>query len=228
MSMRSIGRLIGRLILVAVAVFSVILGALVVYVSTVPTQQDQPQTQDAIVCLGAGLSRSAGYDQPGPVSRARAETCAALYAAGVAPIIVVTGYGAEGHPVSTAMAGVLREAGVPDTAIINEPRAQSTIQNAAYGVPLLPDDVARVIIVTDRFHLPRAALTFRLFTPWDISGYASAMPDRGAIERHRTRTPTRWLIREAAAYGSNAVRLAVYAIAGGLGVDRDTRIGWFN
>jgi GMP synthase (glutamine-hydrolysing) len=37
-----------------------------------------------------------------------------------------------------------------------------------------------------------------------------------------------WSLREAAAIWFNAGRLAVYGVAGVMGIDRDTRIGWFN
>jgi hypothetical protein len=41
-------------------------------------------------------------------------------------------------------------------------------------------------------------------------------------------TRVRWSLREAVVIWVNAGRLAVYGLAGAMGIDRDTRIGWFN
>jgi hypothetical protein len=52
------------------------------------------------------------------------------------------------------------------------------------------------------------------------------MPPRPA--RAPLATRLRWSLREAVVIWVNAGRLAVYGVAGAMGIDRDTRIGWFN
>ena len=42
------------------------------------------------------------------------------------------------------------------------------------------------------------------------------------------RGPALRMLREATAVWSNAARGLVYVLAGAAGIDRDTRIGWFN
>ncbi|WP_050761367.1 YdcF family protein [Jannaschia sp. CCS1] len=216
------------MILAGIAAYALILSGLAVYIAAAPGEPPVPEAHDAIICLGAGLSPTQGPDHAGPASRARAVTCAGLYGAAVAPLVVVTGEGIADYPVSTAMARVLMDHGVPEHAIVNEPAAGSTIQNAAFSVPLLPTETTRVVLVTQRFHLPRAIATFRIFTPWEVTGYEAPLPGQDAVAVHERRTPTRWLLREVAAYGSNAVRVMVFVITGSVGIDRDTRIGWFN
>jgi hypothetical protein len=57
---------------------------------------------------------------------------------------------------------------------------------------------------------------------------------RRTVSRHGSRlgaplaTRVGWSLREAVVIWVNAGRLAVYGVAGAMGVDRDTRIGWFN
>jgi hypothetical protein len=82
---------------------------------------------------------------PDDVSRGRALTCAALHAAGVAPVVVFTGAGNDTLSAAEAMAAVAAEAGMPPQAMIVEPEAHSTIQNAAFGLALLPEAPERLV-----------------------------------------------------------------------------------
>lgn len=61
------------------------------------------------------------------------------------------------------MARLAREAGVPEAALALEPVSRNTVENARHCARLLrPRGVRRVLLVSDRAHLPRAALLFRL------------------------------------------------------------------
>jgi hypothetical protein len=103
-----------------------------------PAPQVMPAPADAILCLGAGMAER-HLPLPDDVTRGRALTCAALHAAGVAPVVVFTGAGNDTLSAAEAMAAVAAEAGMPPQAMIVEPRAHSTIQNAAFGLALLPE-----------------------------------------------------------------------------------------
>jgi hypothetical protein len=79
------------------------------------------------------------------------------------------------------------------------------------------------VLVSDAFHLPRAWVIFR------ILGQRGREPlrHRGPLAAPLA-TRLRWSLREAVVIWVNAGRLAVYGVAGAMGIDRDTRIGWFN
>jgi uncharacterized SAM-binding protein YcdF (DUF218 family) len=160
---------------------------------------------------------------PDDVSRGRALSCAALHTAGIAPVVVFTGAGNDTVSAAAAMASVAREAGMPPEAILVEPEAHSTIQNAAFGTAMLDPAPDRVILVSDAFHLPRAWVIFRVLGDAEPGLYATG--DTGSVPLS---TRVGWSLREAVVIWVNAGRLAVYGLAGAMSVDRDTRIGWFN
>ena len=102
---------------------------------------------DALVLLGGDTGR--------------AERAAQLYLQGAAPVIVVTGHGD-----CQANIQVLERKGVPPHAIIAEPTALTTLQNATLSVPLLRAVPAhRVIIVTSWYHSRRALACFEHIAP---------------------------------------------------------------
>ena len=218
MGVRRIGRLLRAVLVVYAASVCVVLLVQIVW----PRPQAVPERADAILCLGAGMADDAS-PRPDEVTRARARTCAALHAGGAAPVVIFTGAGNDNHSAAEAMAHVARAAGLPPEAAIIEPRAHSTLQNAAFGLALLPEPPARVIVVSDAFHLPRAWVIFRVLGQQDLSLYATESALAPPLA-----TRLGWSLREGAAIWFNAGRLAVYGIAGLMGVERDTRISWFN
>ena len=177
-----------------------------------------PHPADAIICLGAGMASDTS-PEAGRYSRRRAETCAALYQAGWAPRIIFTGYGHEFGSAAQGMADIAVAAGVPASAVIVEPEALSTIQNAAYSLPHLAPDAERIILVSDGFHLPRAWVIFRALGAPEIDLRATDLPFGQAL---------RWIGREGVAIWFNLWRAGLYLGGGVLGIDPDTRIGWFN
>jgi uncharacterized SAM-binding protein YcdF (DUF218 family) len=61
------------------------------------------------------------------------------------------------------MAGLAEAAGVPRSALLVENQSRNTIENALFSAQLLQArNIRRIILVSDRVHLPRAALLFRL------------------------------------------------------------------
>ncbi len=226
MGVRRLGRWIRRCLVAAGMIWAMTFVAVLIFATGYPSPQATPRPADAIVCLGAGMSRTQGWLAPDSASYRRAATCARLQASGVAPVIIFTGAGHEISSAAAAMARVASAQGVPDSAIVLEEEANSTIQNAAFSVPRLPDGAARIIVVSDRFHLPRSVTIFRMLTGLQVEPFPADPfidgPDPGG------RTKLRWITREASAIWLNVARGATYVVAGWLGVDAQTRIGWFN
>lgn len=153
---------------------------------------------DAIVILGAAVWENG----PSPTLRRRALHGAALWHAGVAPLIIPCG-GVGLYPPSEAAAitALLVQAGVPPRAIVAEDCSTTTLENIRFALPILRDHAAtRVVIVTDATHGPRAALVARHF---GLQARTSAPPLRGS----HPRTFMRQAVRELGAYPLYALRL---------------------
>ena len=112
-----------------------------------------PPTADCILVLGAGV-RADG--RPSDMLRDRILQGVALYKAGCAPIIVMSGD--SEHPNSYDEVGVMKQyaidAGVPAEAIVTDPLGLST----ADSMKNLADtqDYATVIVISQTYHLYRA------------------------------------------------------------------------
>ncbi|MFO1057158.1 MAG: YdcF family protein [Dongiaceae bacterium] len=85
-----------------------------------------------------------------------------LYRAAAAPRLLVTGGGARQRPEAEAMAEAALAAGVPAAALLVERRSANTIENAFFSAALLRAHGlgGTVLLVTDRYHLPRARWLF--------------------------------------------------------------------
>jgi uncharacterized SAM-binding protein YcdF (DUF218 family) len=214
-----------RLLLLGVVVWgSGFLAILAVQVSW-PADAAPPAPADAIICLGAGMSFQ-GWERPDSASTRRARACAELYAAGVAPVVVFTGYGHSVSSVGQSMAEVARSEGLPRRAILIEPLAKSTIQNAVFALDMLETPPRRVVVVSDAFHLPRSWAIFRIFG--GVPEVALHAARDGEQLGRGERRMLEWVARESLAIWSNLGRLAAYWAGGFAGIDRETRIGWFN
>jgi uncharacterized SAM-binding protein YcdF (DUF218 family) len=114
----------------------------------------------AILLLGAAV-RPGGEASPALARRTHA--AARLWHAGAAGVVVPCG-GTGAHPPAEAevMCRLLREAGVPEAALHPETRSTSTAENVAFALPILRElGLRAVLIVSDAWHLPRAALIAR-------------------------------------------------------------------
>lgn len=151
---------------------------------------------DALVVLGAGF-RANGDVSPALVRRAR--HAARLYQEGRAGAVVVTGgtlRPSDPMAEAAAMARILRDSGVPEAAIVAEPHARNTAENARFAAAILTARAwRRVGLVTDPTHMPRAAMAFRRE---GVTATPERVPDA-------PRAPLRAL-REAAAYAVYIVR----------------------
>jgi uncharacterized SAM-binding protein YcdF (DUF218 family) len=117
-------------------------------------RSDDRSAADAIVVLGA-----AQYDgRPSSVLGARLDHAHELWAAGVAPVIVVTGGRQEGDRFTeaTAAADYLGDRGVPDNALRREVQGRSSYESLAATARFLrAEGIDRVVLVSDPYHAAR-------------------------------------------------------------------------
>ena len=117
-------------------------------------QQDEERPADAIVVMGAAQYNGT----PSRVYAARLDHAVALYLAGVAPRLVVTGGKADGDRTTEAAAGraFAMELGVPADDILVEDRGRTTLESIrAVAVLLAANDVRNAVFVSDRPHMLR-------------------------------------------------------------------------
>ena len=111
---------------------------------------------DAIVLLGVELG---AQDQPTQELHARVQAAAQAYARGAADVIVASGGRLPGHQAAeaTVMVRLLREAGVPDAAVMLEDQSQNTMENMRFSAQKLGGARGRrVLVVTSDYHVARA------------------------------------------------------------------------
>jgi uncharacterized SAM-binding protein YcdF (DUF218 family) len=147
---------------------------------------------DAIVvlgcCSGARLAR-------------RVEHGVRLYRAKAAPLLLLSGGGRGAEPEAAVMCRLALAAAVPETALILEPHSRNTWENARQSARLLRlRGLRRVVLVSDRVHLPRAGLLFHL-AGLEVAGRAGIRPpsrlwELGAVLRELAALP-KSLIRAA-------------------------------
>lgn len=125
---------------------------------------------DAIIVLGASVDRDGN---PTPVLLSRVSEGAREYERGVAPRIIMTGDASHGFAQAAIMARVAQAQGVPASAILQEPNADNTIQNACFAERIMKQHGWRSAeVVTSPSHLPRANLIFSRF-PLQWRGHAA-------------------------------------------------------
>jgi uncharacterized SAM-binding protein YcdF (DUF218 family) len=85
-----------------------------------------------------------------------------LFQAGAAPLLLLSGGGTGPVPEAEIVRRMALAHGVPEAALLVEPGSSDTIENAEETARLLRLWGARLVsLVSDRVHLPRAALLFR-------------------------------------------------------------------
>jgi uncharacterized SAM-binding protein YcdF (DUF218 family) len=116
-------------------------------------RRDDRPVSDAIIVLGAAQY----VGRPSPVLRARLDHAHALYRAGVAPLVVLTGGMGDGDTTTEAAVGrrYLIALAVPDSAILLEPAGRTTSESMRGAAALLRPGGA-VVLVSDPFHALRA------------------------------------------------------------------------
>jgi uncharacterized SAM-binding protein YcdF (DUF218 family) len=127
-----------------------------------------PQSE-MIVILGGGVDPAAGLHKDAELSGAgdRVREAVALYRAGKAPVIFISGGNVEfldggAEPEAIGTARMLESLGVPAAAIVAEDASRNTHENAELtGRTLAGRGVHRILLVTSASHMPRAAALFR-------------------------------------------------------------------
>ena len=116
--------------------------------------RDGARPADVLIVLGAAQYNGV----PSPVLQDRLDHALALYQAGVAPRIVLTGGRQEGDRFTEATTGYnyLRERGVPDGDLLKEVDGHSTWESLAASARFLVEqDLTTVVLVTDGYHAYR-------------------------------------------------------------------------
>jgi uncharacterized SAM-binding protein YcdF (DUF218 family) len=196
------------LIIFVVAVASV---AGVILVASIYRQARLEQARPAQAIVVLGTAQFNGW--PGPVFRARLDHAVALWRAGYAPLLVVTGGNRPGDQFTEAEAGeaYLLDAGVPSEAIVSEHAARDTWQSMqGVAAVLAPLGIDEVILVSDGFHLFRAKLMAR-----DVGLQAWGSPAGGSPIRVGGGGELSYVLREAAAVVAHLWQTRMEPLRGG-------------
>ena len=144
-------------------VFAALLAALIAWAAFArhfaPLSNTRLAQFDVIVVLGTSADSDGN---PSPAMLERVTEGVREYRRGVASHLIVTGAAAHNKFVEAeVMARVAEAQGVPPSAILKEPNALDTIQNACYSARILKTHGWHSAeVVSSPAHLPRAAMIF--------------------------------------------------------------------
>ena len=174
-----------RLILVGLAGMIVILAWAMIARTLAPTGNTSLNRFDAIIVLGTPADSEGN---PKPEQLARVTEGVREYERGVAPRMILTGGPAHNEFVEArVMARVAEAQGVPASAIVIEPQAQDTIQNACYAGRIVKERGWRSVeVVGGAAQLPRAGLIFsRLPLQWRTHAAPTLEPQSNVLNQGR-------------------------------------------
>jgi uncharacterized SAM-binding protein YcdF (DUF218 family) len=148
---------------------------------------------DAIIVLGYSADSDGN---PTPIQLARVTEAVHEYERGVAPRVIFTGAAVANRFVEAqVMAHAAEAQGIPESAILVEPQARDTIQNACYSVRIMNQHGWRSAeVVSNAWHLQRAALIFS-HTDIEWSMHASPSLEAGSHDRARAFSETLKTVR---------------------------------
>jgi uncharacterized SAM-binding protein YcdF (DUF218 family) len=135
-------------------------------------ERDGAQPADAIVVLGA-----AHYDgRPSPVLRARLDHALVLWDRELAPRLILTGGTGRGDTTSEAAVGrrYVIARGVPEEAVVIEDQGRTSSESMHAVATMLDSGEARIILVSDPFHMLRLSILSRRL---GLTPYTSPAPD---------------------------------------------------
>ncbi|MDQ2786207.1 MAG: YdcF family protein [Chloroflexota bacterium] len=184
-------RLFGILTL-AVLIFAIVAGLVMGALIKRQAGRDEARPSDAIVVLGA-----AQWDgKPSPVLQARLDHAFDLYAAGLAPKVIVTGGVGVGDSYSegeVARQYLLRK-GLPAAAVLTENRGRSSYESMEGATLLMQrNGWHSALLVSDPFHMYRLK---RMAT--DLGVQAATSPTRTSPIRPGSNEERRYMLREVA------------------------------
>jgi uncharacterized SAM-binding protein YcdF (DUF218 family) len=146
-----------KLLLILLALFVLTLVAAAFAIESIPTANTSLTHFDTIVVLGTPANPDG---TPSPEQRERTLEGIREYKSGTAPTLIFTGGPAHNQFVEAhVMATLALAQGVPSDAIIEEGRAQNTIQNIYYSNQIMQaHHWISAEVVSSSSHFPRAAL----------------------------------------------------------------------
>jgi uncharacterized SAM-binding protein YcdF (DUF218 family) len=159
-------RILHRLVASIAAIFLITTLATIFVYRSIPSANTALTHFDTIIVLGTP-ARPDGT--PSPEQRERTLEGIREYKAGVAPTLIFTGGAAHNQFVEAHVMAILAESqGVPPAAIIEEDRAQNTIQNIFYSHRIMAEhNWSSAEVVSSPSHLPRTALILQHYSfPW--------------------------------------------------------------
>lgn len=145
----------------------------------------------------------------------------ALYQAGLAPLILISGAGRmpDGRPEWEAYADYALENGVPSSALLTERNARNTLENFRLGAALIAgrpggwSGITTVALCAKPFHMRRVVMTARAQFPQGLTLLACPPSDKADIAHDNWWTTDRGRKRVL----SELVRIGDYALNGDLG-----------
>jgi uncharacterized SAM-binding protein YcdF (DUF218 family) len=169
-------RLPARVALASAALLIALITWAIIARAVAPLSNSSRQSFDAIIVLGTPADSDGN---PTPELLDRITEGVHEYERGVAPRLIVTGAAAHNHFVEAeVMARVAQAQGVPASAILQEPRALDTIQNACYSARILQTHGWHSVeVISSASHLPRAAMIFSHLPGPPLQWRMHAAPD---------------------------------------------------
>ncbi len=146
-----------RAMLATLLAFGLIEVCMMAAVAITARSMDAPKPADAMIVLGGGIDPVDGT--PRATLAYRLDRAVELYAAGYAPLIIVSGGQGANEPISEAesMRRYLEARGVPADAILLEDKSTNTQQNMEFSKALMDvQGCDTALIVTSDYHLWRA------------------------------------------------------------------------
>lgn len=178
------------------------------YVAMYEAPAETPAAQAIVVLGGNGPEEGALTDE----SAERMAHALTLHQAGVAPTLVLTGGGAV--PVAPVMAEAALAAEIAEDALLIEATSTSTLQNALFTADFEAlDKTQPIILVSQRYHLPRAWASFR-WAGFETVHLSAADADAGFTVDQR-------LLWEAVKWPLNILRAGAASAAMAADVPRD-------
>lgn len=152
-----------------------VLGGLEVLHWTLPLRNTEQAKFDTIIVLG---TPSKDDGTPTPEQRERVLEGVRLWKAGIAPVIIMTGGAAHNQWTEAhSMALYAEQQGVPASAVIEEGKAQNTVQNIYYSNQILQaHGWHSAEVVSSKSHLPRAGMILTHYHALQWKTDASAKP----------------------------------------------------
>lgn len=196
-------RLIRRLTLLALLAMALPFAATVIFALTYRAPE-APRAAAIVVLSGNALYRGELVG----ATLGRTEAGIDLWRRGAAPLLVMSG-GTTDRRRTLIVGARMRDhalaAGLPPEAVLTEGASHSTLQNALFSARLPGIDPAQpVIVVTERYHLPRAWASFHWAGFRDVTLWAS---DSGPLRLSDD------VLAEAVKWPANALRAAGVSLA---------------